>query len=218
MYLEGSKHQVQVLTDHKNLIYFTTTKELNRRQVRWAETLATYNFKITYVKGIENARADALSRKPEYLSNKTHESRAILKQDGDSLVFNKQQLAAMTRVIGDPWTVKIIGNYPHDATAARHWNRPSGGFAKTEEGLLTFAGKVYVPTTLRTELVTEIHELPAHGHQGIRKTKERVARNYYFPGLRKTVETVVGGCDTCIRNKSARHAPYGHLTTPKTPT
>ena len=48
-----------------------------------------YNFKIIYIKGTENTRADALSRKPEYLSNKIHKLRAILKQDGDLLVFNK---------------------------------------------------------------------------------------------------------------------------------
>jgi len=64
--------------------------------------LALYNFRILYVKGLENARADALSRKPEYLSNKTYKSRAILKIDSDSLVFNKQQLAAITRLVGDP--------------------------------------------------------------------------------------------------------------------
>ena len=29
VYLEGSKYIVQVYTDHKNLVYFTTTKELN---------------------------------------------------------------------------------------------------------------------------------------------------------------------------------------------
>jgi len=34
VYLEGPKHTVTVFTDHKNLIYFTTTKELNRRQIR----------------------------------------------------------------------------------------------------------------------------------------------------------------------------------------
>ena len=29
VYLEGSRHQVQIYSDHKNLVYFTTTKELN---------------------------------------------------------------------------------------------------------------------------------------------------------------------------------------------
>ncbi len=99
--MEGTQNQVQVCTDHKNLTYFTTTKELNRRQVRWAETLATYNFKISYVKGSENARADALSRKPEYLKNKTYVSRAILKSDGDDLTFNYIELAAIIVIIID---------------------------------------------------------------------------------------------------------------------
>jgi hypothetical protein len=30
-YLEGAKHTIIVKTDHKNLTYFTTTKELTRR-------------------------------------------------------------------------------------------------------------------------------------------------------------------------------------------
>jgi hypothetical protein len=31
-YLAGAQHRVQVLIDHKNLLYFTTTRTLNRRQ------------------------------------------------------------------------------------------------------------------------------------------------------------------------------------------
>jgi hypothetical protein len=215
--LEGSKHQVQVYTDHKNLVYFTTTKELNRRQVRWAETLATYNFRISYVKGTENARADALSRKPEYLSNKTNESRIILKHDGDSLVFNTQQLAATTRLQGDEWTLRVKKQYQSDAMAKAQTERPTGEFSKTEEGVLLFDKRVYIPTGLRKELVTHEHGLPAHGHQGVRKTLERIARTYYFPGIRKMVKEVVTNCDTCIRNKAARHAPYGQMRTPSTP-
>ena len=46
--LEGSDLPVQVLTDHKSLEYFMTTKRLTRRQARWAEFLADYYFVITY--------------------------------------------------------------------------------------------------------------------------------------------------------------------------
>ena len=49
--------------DHKNLIGFLITKELNQRQVRWAEMLIKYYFEIQYTKGTDNARVDALSRK-----------------------------------------------------------------------------------------------------------------------------------------------------------
>ncbi len=34
VYLKESKHQIQVYTDHKNLLYFTIMKVLNRRQIR----------------------------------------------------------------------------------------------------------------------------------------------------------------------------------------
>lgn len=36
--LEGSTFPVSVVTDHKNLEYFTTTKTLSRRQARWSES------------------------------------------------------------------------------------------------------------------------------------------------------------------------------------
>ena len=42
-----------------------TIKELNKRQVQWAETLAEYHFEIKYTKGSDNARADVLSQKSE---------------------------------------------------------------------------------------------------------------------------------------------------------
>ena len=48
VYLEGSRYPIEVYMDHKNLIYFATIKQLNRRQTRWVETLVSYNFKITY--------------------------------------------------------------------------------------------------------------------------------------------------------------------------
>src|SRR5437868_107499 len=48
VYLEGAEHQVMVYSDHKNLLAFTTTKMLNRRQTRWSELLSAYNFKIVY--------------------------------------------------------------------------------------------------------------------------------------------------------------------------
>ena len=52
-----------VKTDHKNLTSFLITKELNRKQVKWAEMLTEYHFKIEHIKRLDNARADALSRK-----------------------------------------------------------------------------------------------------------------------------------------------------------
>ena len=65
-YLEGAKHQVQVISDHQNLELFQTTMVLNRRQARWARELAGYDFKIIFRPGRQNGKADYLSLRPEY--------------------------------------------------------------------------------------------------------------------------------------------------------
>ena len=44
--LESSPHIIQVLSDHRNLEYFMSTKLLSRRQARWSEFLSRFNFQI----------------------------------------------------------------------------------------------------------------------------------------------------------------------------
>ena len=61
-YLKGCKHEVFVLTDHNNLRCFIDTKNLSSRQVRWAQELSRYHFRIDYCHGKVNAAADALSK------------------------------------------------------------------------------------------------------------------------------------------------------------
>jgi len=67
-YLEGAKYPIQIRSDHKNLETFMTTKMLNRRQARWAEFLANYDFVLVHIKGTKNP-ADGPSRRPDYMEN-----------------------------------------------------------------------------------------------------------------------------------------------------
>jgi len=69
-YCEGATNQVNVFSNHQNLEYFTTTKILNRRQARWAQELASINFRIYYRPGNRNGKPDALSRRSEYRPEK----------------------------------------------------------------------------------------------------------------------------------------------------
>ena len=61
----GAAHPIQVYTDHKNLEYFSVARTTSRRHARWAATLATYHYTITYWKGAINGKPDALSRRPD---------------------------------------------------------------------------------------------------------------------------------------------------------
>ena len=57
-----------VLTDHQPLTYFFAQTNLNKRQVRWLETLAEFmpGLTIRYQQGKINIPADLLSRRPDY--------------------------------------------------------------------------------------------------------------------------------------------------------
>jgi hypothetical protein len=65
-YLEWAAHPIRVYSNHENVEYFTMTMILNRRQGRWAQELAGYDFKIFYPPGSANCKPDALSRHLEY--------------------------------------------------------------------------------------------------------------------------------------------------------
>ena len=61
---EGAAYPLELITDHKNLEYFMTTKLLNRPQARWSEFLTRFDYEIVYRPGKSNGRADALTRRP----------------------------------------------------------------------------------------------------------------------------------------------------------
>ncbi|ODM14395.1 hypothetical protein SI65_10230 [Aspergillus cristatus] len=84
--LEGTPSPIKVITDHRNLEYFMTTKLLNRRQACWSEFLSHFNFKIVYRPGKQGAKPDALTRRSEDLPKEgderlLHQSQTVLKKE-----------------------------------------------------------------------------------------------------------------------------------------
>ena len=98
VYLEGAAHQITVYTDHKNLTSWTTRGQLNRRQVRWSQELSKYDFKIVYRKGSENQRADALSRRADYMQGKEEVAHTILRQNDDGSLEYNRQIATLVKI------------------------------------------------------------------------------------------------------------------------
>lgn len=209
VYLEGPKFTVNVLSDHKNLIYFTTTKILNRRQVRWAEELAVFNYKISYQPGSANARADALSRRTDYLQNKKPVSHAIfaIEPNGELKNSNQHQIAATFQIQETHWKNEITEAYTNDAFAITLSKQQSKDFT-IQNGLWIIDNRVYVPSALHKRIISEIHDMD---HQGNGKTMERIMRHYFIPRLRNQVELYIRQCDVCQKSRHERHKPYGLL-------
>ena len=58
---------VKVYTDHKNLEYFMTTKQLSCWQACWAKFLSKFNFKISYRPGKQDEKPNILTRQSQDL-------------------------------------------------------------------------------------------------------------------------------------------------------
>src|SRR5882724_507257 len=62
-YLKGSGLPIDMVTDHQNLQYFSTTKILTRRQARWSEYLSGFNLIIRFRPRKLGTKPNALTRR-----------------------------------------------------------------------------------------------------------------------------------------------------------
>jgi hypothetical protein len=134
-----------VITDHKNLTTFLTTKVLERRLAQWYQDLATFKFKIHYRKGSENARADAMSRREDYIKGEQKPGVQVMVQNSDrTLQING--IAATSGISNQQILESIKEALPGDSFAktvmASQDEHPS---FELEDGLLYFEGLIYVP-------------------------------------------------------------------------
>lgn len=88
------------------------------------------------------------------------------------------------------------------------------------DDLIYHGNLLYVPDIhgLKLDLCQQVHNVSTAGHLGQAKTHALLTKYYYFPGLRRFVNTYVLGCQTCQRNKTPRHKPYGPLQSLPIPT
>jgi hypothetical protein len=217
--LEGTEIPIEIFTDHKALEYFSTKRKLTRRHERWIQILAPYNFRIQYRKGSENGKADALSRRPN--GEPTQE----MKDELQTHVLLPREKFAVAAVGEDESDGNVIDEVVEanrkskELSVIRHLlSTASGqkrypGYAE-ESGLLTFRGALCVPAQeaeLITRLTKEVHDGPASGHPGYRKTMDLLRKGYYWPKMRDTVRRYVRNCGLCNRNKHSREKYQGLL-------
>ena len=112
------------------------------------KTLAKYNFRIAYKKGKENARADALSRRLDFIS-KTDKRKALLKEGKNSLEYSSE-IAMVYKVVEDPLIKQRIKNvYKGDTRAQCALTNKHEFFYTDELGLIRFKGIVYLLKSIK---------------------------------------------------------------------
>src|SRR6266478_8707184 len=64
----------------------------------------------------------------------------------------------------------------------------------------------------------ENHDIPIAGHPGILRTEELIKRNYWWPDMKKDIETYMKGCESCQCNKSIQQPKATELKVHDMPT
>ena len=207
-YLEGSPHIIDVFTDHRNLESFTSSKQLNRRQARWSQILSGYSFVIKYRPGSQNARADALSRRPDFAF---HGGENDDKQPIKRIIQGEQKILAQVQcqipIVNEVLSFKILSDqnlltrfqqlYEKDpevhrlksyiknpkSIPKRLSHRMKRYRFDSESKLLFYDNRVLVPddNPLKLDIIKEFHDSPLSGHPGRIKTLELLSRYYFWP-------------------------------------
>ena len=221
--LEGAIHPVQVITDHRNLIYFTTNRLLNYRQTEWSEFLSRFTFRITYRLGTLHGKADALTRQQDESEEENEERQAHRMQT----VLKSQNLGLLADIPpanghshfdtlldkayeADPFPSEIIASL---LSGQRTSNKISLNECEIRDERLYYCERLFIPDypELRLYLLQQHHDVPSAGHCGQAKTFELLAREYTWFGMRKDVHRYIRNCHICQRSRTPRHHPSGVL-------
>jgi transposase InsO family protein len=200
-FLYGRKFQI--VTDHAALKWLITVKNHQcARLTRWILKLSEYEFDIIYKPGKQHVNADVLSRHVGVI-NGTGEVR----QEINDLELSLSVIAQEQSM--DENCVRLRAQVERGSTSRFHID---------EHGILVYQqtdGRkcIFVPKTLVPIVIHHHHDKIWAGHQGITRTQELIKLRYYWPSLRKDVESYVNKCHSCARYKSGRvvPAPLGSL-------
>jgi hypothetical protein len=210
-YLEGISFEI--VTDHKNIEWWASMRDLNRRQARWTLYLSRFSFKITYHKG-ELMQADALSRfSKDQVSDKEDNRQVQVLKPEHFIRAAKAHFVPEVDSLGDRirWAslreAEVIeGLKSIDKTAPKAL---TNGTAMWEEddGFVYYKGRLYVPNDrkLRQDVVKSCHVAILAGHPGKNGTIELVSRYDWWPRMAGFISAYVEGCDRCQRYRKDLH-------------
>ena len=188
-----------IYTDHKPLKSLFLSEIKNTKIQRWAVLLAEYGAPIEYRQGPNNIRADMLSRiKP----------RMDVSRDS-------QVVCAVMEEDEIPWEFDQLEK--HEISREQRETAEYGLGLEDEEGYAVTDGLLYtlippqgkpeyprlvLPPSARFRVIRRAHA--EVGHQGMRKTLDRIQEAYKWPGMRKDVYLTISKCAKCAVHRTQR--------------
>ncbi len=219
--LQSVETSINVLIDHKSLKYFMTTKKLNKRQARWTEFLAEFDFKIAYQSEKKNDKADSLIKRSENRSldesndRNKHMHQTILSFEKlDSQIVQELNDTKKNLELFLFDRVKSVNQKDSTCTEIRRAllkNKKSYDEMllkkfKTIEDILFFKEKLWISDfdQLKLDIIREIHDQSASRHSDIRRICKYLHKWYYWSQAKQSVERYIRNCHICKRSKTSR--------------
>lgn len=170
-------HSTTLFVDHKPLVsaFYSKNTPHSDRQQRQLSFLSEYISDMQYIRGQDNIVADCLSRPVNSISIDTFDlpGLAYAQNNDPELDAYKSRLKS----------------YPCNDTIL--WCETS-----------TPTPRPFVPSSLRTNVITFLHKL---SHPGVKTTTKLVRQRYFWPYLEKDVKAYVNTCSDCQKSKVSRH-------------
>ena len=91
-YLESLAYSIDIVMDHKNLEYFSTTKVLTQKQARWSKYLFQFNLIIRFYSG--HLGTNTLTKQWDIYPKGGNTSYTTVNLHNLKLIFTQEQLAA----------------------------------------------------------------------------------------------------------------------------
>jgi hypothetical protein len=204
--LLSSPFPTTVLTDHKNLEYYRHPRHINWRIARYVQQLADYNFQLVHIPGSTN-KADALSRRPDY-DDGSDDNSDVTVLPPDLFI----QLTTLSCLFSRATTLSTIDDRAkaHQLSQPELLKRWSNTYPIKQQGQLFWYGDRLVivdDTSLKRGVISLYHDSATAGHPGISNTTWAIARDYWWPALKKDVTEYIKGCSTCQSRKNQPNKP-----------
>jgi RNase H-like domain found in reverse transcriptase/Integrase zinc binding domain len=195
--------QIEVFTDHKNLVYKTFNTE---RIMRWWLIIKEFGPKLTYIKGASNIVADALSR---MRLTKTDFGPEVFATDTDAGDFPTNFPLSYTQLAyAQSKDRKIQASLKTKAGKEKFVMKTFGHLDKSYK-LVTKDDKIVIPSSLQRKATKWYHMHLLH--PGETRLELMLKQHFTFVGLKPMCVKVCKACQVCRTlkksNKNYRELP-----------
>ncbi|GFS88613.1 transposon Tf2-9 polyprotein [Trichonephila clavipes] len=214
-YIEGT--EITVASDHQPLKWLLNLKSPTGRLARWALEIQSFNLKVQYIPGKAIVVADMLSRPVTQEEESFCEENNITIADMPTRSYKDMREAQLK----DDNLKKIIDSFESPLKTEEYANWTERGFLMNQDVLYRYVpdadsaeAQLVIPTAERELIMERHHNDPIAGHYGEEGTFQKIARRYYWTGMRKYISDYIKKCPECARFKATNQKPAGLLRTP----